>query len=249
MAGNHQSRPSGAGDLTPILSAFARIRLINLRSRPDRLRQAMAELQRAGIARQGGRFAVHSADKPAEAAGFPSPGARGCFTSHREVMREAQTSGCDNLLVFEDDIALPAVDPAAVAAVAAALRSTDWQVVYFGYLRPAPPDAPPGLHKTAAPTLGGHFYGIRQPLLGRMVAFMDACEARPPGHPEGGPMFRDGAFNHYRRLHPDTPVHLAVPLLGTQRASRTDLHRLPWPDRLPGVRLLAGLARRLAPRR
>lgn len=232
-------------NLGPVFEMFDEIRLINLASRPDRRRSALSELERAGISSQGPRFRLRVSEKPTEAMGFPSPGVRGCFTSHREVLRDAANAGAQSVLVFEDDIAICNVDAQAVSEISRQLATMPWAVVYFGYIRPQPKRFSTGLHRTDERTMGGHFYGIRGPMIERMVEFMDACELRPPGDPRGGPMFRDGAFNHYRKLHPETAVYLASPALGVQRSSRTDLHELRLYDRLPILKSLAQSIRSL----
>jgi hypothetical protein len=49
-----------------------------------------------------------------------------------------------------------------------------------------------------------------------------------------------------RRAHPELVTTFAM--LGVQRASRTDIGDTRWFDRVPGLRGLAGLARRLRSR-
>ena len=57
-------------------------------------------------------------------------------------------------------------------------------------------------------------------------------------------MHVDGAYNWYRRLHPSELALAAVPELGYQRSSRTDVHRLGWADSTPLVKdTIAGLRR------
>jgi hypothetical protein len=57
-------------------------------------------------------------------------------------------------------------------------------------------------------------------------------------------MHVDGAYTWYRRLSPEDVTLAAVPELGHQRSSRTDIHDLRWFDRLPLVHdTVAGLRR------
>ena len=46
-------------------------------------------------------------------------------------------------------------------------------------------------------------------------------------------MHVDGAYNWFRRANPQFKTLLAIPELGFQRASRTDIHELRWYDRVP----------------
>ena len=87
--------------------------------------------------------------------------------------------------------------------------------------------------------------GLDARVFGSLIAFLEAQLARVPGHPDGGPMHVDGSYNLFRRAHPEFETWLAVPELGYQRASRTDIHPLQWRDRAWGVRNAVGLLRRM----
>jgi hypothetical protein len=74
------------------------------------------------------------------------------------------------------------------------------------------------------------------------VRYLEAILARPAGDPDGGPMHVDGAYNWFRRANPQFKTVLAIPELGFQRASRTDIHDLRWYDKTPLIRnAVAGL--------
>ena len=49
-------------------------------------------------------------------------------------------------------------------------------------------------------------------------------------------MHVDGAYCWFRHAHPHFRTLLAVPELGYQRSSRTDIHDLRWFDRVPVAR-------------
>lgn len=61
-------------------------------------------------------------------------------------------------------------------------------------------------------------------------------------------MHVDDAFCRFRASHPQVVTLAANPPLGYQRRSRTDIHALPFYDRLPVLRTLSTLARRLIPK-
>jgi len=69
------------------------VRLINLRSRPDRLAAAMVELRRLDISRVD-RF---------DAIDHPN-GALGCALSHAECVRQLLDNGWESMMVCEDDV-------------------------------------------------------------------------------------------------------------------------------------------------
>ena len=67
---------------------------------------------------------------------------------------------------------------------------------------------------------------------------------RPAGHPDGGPMSPDGAFNIYLLQNPNVPCYVASPSLASQRSSRSDLTP-KWFDNVPGFRQAASTARKV----
>jgi len=81
-------------------------------------------------------------------------------------------------------------------------------------------------------------------VLPELVRFLDSAPLRPPGHPDGGPMFPDGALSFFRAKHPEIVTLAAAPSMAFQRASRSDLTPR-WFDRIPGLRETAGILRSL----
>jgi hypothetical protein len=53
----------------------------------------------------------------------------------------------------------------------------------------------------------------------------------------------DGGFNTFRRQNPDVTTLIAVPELGVQRSSRSDIASAKFFDRIPVLRDLADMAR------
>jgi len=78
-----------------------------------------------------------------------------------------------------------------------------------------------------------------------LVPYLEAMLARPPGHPEGGPMHVDGAYSWFRKDHPSMACIAAQPPLAIQRASQTDIHTMTCKDRLPFIASLRRLKRLL----
>lgn len=218
-----------------IINRFDRSYIINLRDRPDRKREVIAEFARAGIPLPHPKIEFYTAERPAEQGDFPSLGARGIFNSNRDVLRRAIADDLSNLLVFEDDVFFRDVPATEVAKVAAALDQEKWDIVYFGYIHPPDSALAGPLAQSDLLTIGGHFYGINGPFIRYMARYMDDCAARPPRHRLGGPTSRDGAFNHVRLIDPDIKVLLAVPNLAVQRYSPSDLS----PSRIDSIPILA----------
>ena len=232
-----------------LIETFGRIVVINLPDRADRRRGIDAELRKAGLSLDHPAVELFAAIRPDNAAGFPSVGAHGAFRSHRGVMARLLSQGWPRALVLEDDMAFATGAVARLPALAQALATQDWDLLY-GH----PGDRPEALPQAQAglvalpPDLGLiqlHFLGLTRRAAEIALPELDAMAVRAPGSPEGGPMHVDGALNWVRRSHPGLRALAAQPALATQRASRSDIARPRWFDRTPGLRQLATALRRL----
>src|SRR3984893_4403562 len=85
------------------LDFFDRVAIINLPSRPDRLRALRAELHRVGFDIDNEKVTIPFAPRPADTNGFPSRGVYGNFLSHLGILESACGDGLKNVLVLEDD--------------------------------------------------------------------------------------------------------------------------------------------------
>jgi glycosyl transferase, family 25 len=226
----------------PFLDFFGQIRIINLPARADRRQETESEFSTHGFPGPAENGLFFPAIAPEEAAGFPNRGVRGCYLSHLSILRQARDAGVDCLLILEDDIAfsrdIARLGPQAVQALA----RQDWDIAYFGHALPGTPGEARWLAVTQ-PMLLAHCYAVNGRILAKLVAFLEAILARPPGHPEGGPMHYDGALNTFLQQHPETRALYFSRNLGYQRPSRTDLHRMSVLDRNPVLRQFAGLIR------
>jgi glycosyl transferase, family 25 len=229
--------------LQTILDAFDRTYIINLRDRSDRRRGVLRELKRHGVRVDADQVRFYTAERPASRGAFPSRGARGSFSSHAAVLRQALEDDLETVLVLEDDIRISHHVERHGIALTRRLRQTSWDILYLGYLEPEAPAGDALLVDWDGPTIGGHFYAVHRRVLPRIISFMDACRRRPAGHPAGGPTFRDGAFNRFRQENPDVRTLVTSPCLAGQRSSRTDLHELAWFDRIRIMRPLVNGAR------
>lgn len=225
---------------------FERIFIINLPLRTDRQAEIAAQLKAIGLSLAEGRVELFAAVRPEAAEGFPSIGARGCFMSHLGVLRTAQHLGLQRVAIFEDDLDFAADFTVRIQPLLEQLAGVDWSVFYGGY------HLEQALHGQAQAELleaqpdeligTTHFVVFQGDAIAAAVQYLEAILARPAGDPAGGPMHVDGAYNWFRRANPQFKTVLAIPELGFQRASRTDIHDLRWYDTTPFVRrLVAGL--------
>lgn len=219
-----------------LIDFFDRTYIINLEDRSDRRRGVEGEFRAIGMEVPNEKVRFYTAVRPTVQGDFYSIGAKGSFSSHRNVLKLAADEGLDNVLVVEDDVSFRNVRAEAVESVLASLCEQAWDVVYFGYLEPAVPGLPGPLSPWPHDTLGGHFYAVNKRFLGIMIQYMNECELRPRNHPDGGPMSRDGAFNHIRYIKPNIRVLLAIPNFAHQRSSRTDIAPVKFFDRINWLR-------------
>jgi glycosyl transferase family 25 len=221
--------------------------VINLAYRTDRRDEFAAQLRHIGLSLDHPHVHVFDAIRPDAADGFPTIGTRGCFLSHLGVLRQALAADWASVLICEDDLDFTADTLTRLPQVTAALQTLPWAIFYGGH-----GEAPPGPQVAADlvqvdPGHGivcAHFYVVRRAAITDLVRYLEAILSRPPGHPDGGLMHYDGALAWFRKAHPHHITLAAVPPLGVQRPSRTDIHALRWFDRWPFVRTLVSALRR-----
>lgn len=224
------------------LNEFSKIFIINLATRVDRRAEISDQLKLVGLSFSSPNVNLFEAIRPADAGGFESIGARGCFMSHLGVLREAVS--LDNVLILEDDLDfVPHIDTLVRSAIKR--LPADWGIFYGGAFTDL---APSGLPLTRVPPLtslrNAHFVAFNGPVIASLVTYLEATLQRPPGHIDGGPMHVDGAYSRFRAENPEMKVFAAIPELGYQRPSRTDIHTLKWFDRTPVVKEVVQLIRR-----
>ena len=221
-----------------LVDAFDAVYVINLVYRTDRRADMDVELARIGLSFDHPKLHLFRAMRPEAAAGWPTIGARGCFESHLGVLDQACAAGDRQILVLEDDVRWSEALLVTPAETLAALLAKDWACLYGGPIKATRTDLPPTLRVLPAEEalIGLHCVALRAPFMQAAQPMLHAMCNRPPGHPDGGPMHVDGAYNHVRRAHPDLRAVIADPGLAHQRASRTDVHDLRWFDRLPVLR-------------
>lgn len=215
---------------------FDRIRVINLRHRKDRRSEMEAQLARVGLLGDP-RVEFHVASAPAEPGPFSSRGAHGCFLSHHTLLKEAAEAG-QSVLILEDDCDF--------LRDSATYALPDFDVFYGGYTASDP------RNPADSEIIGAHFMGYSARAAQAAAKYLtdylrpdfppDPKAAAEPGY---NPAIRppiDGALVWFRRAHPELRTVFAT--LGVQRASRTDIGEQRWFDRIPGLRAIAGLARK-----
>lgn len=220
-----------------LIDLFDRVYIVNLPSRRDRRVETIAEFLRFGVMVPSEQVCFFEATRPKEKEGFPSIGALGNLISQTRVMKDAIDRGLSRILICEDDLSLNQVSAADFSEIINGINSDCWGIASLGYLYPESPSVDlRGILPWAGPTRGTHMYAVQGPAIKAFHDYLEVVRVRPAGHPNGGAMFFDGAFNMVRDQVPEIKFYLAVPCLSGQRSSRTDLHDLRIYDRVDFLR-------------
>jgi hypothetical protein len=221
--------------LDNLLKYFGGAFLINLPERKDRLRTATKELARIGWSVGSNGVEIYVARKFSDRARFPSsPGVRGCFHSHWECIRRAYAQGKNSVLLIEDDIGLSPSIPGLTPGIISQLESKTWDFFYLGHEYTG--DIECANARTSEVKLlpvkteirTTQFYAVHGRIFSRLLEHLDRVASGTEGDQEFGPMPIDGAFNIFRRINPDVRGFMAVPKLGWQRPSRSDITPKPF---------------------
>jgi glycosyl transferase, family 25 len=230
------------------LDYFEQIYVINLPHRHDRRKEMAEQLEKIGLSFDSPGMRLFEAIRPDSPDGFPSIGTRGCFLSHLGVLQDARKHNYSRILIFEDDLNFAPDFNERAGAVMAALQREDWSLFYGGFALKSSPVIQEGevlLQATPGEFIQtAHFLAFRGSAIAEITNFLETVLSRSPGDPRGGPMHVDGAYCWFRFEHPSAITLMAVPELGYQRSSRTDIHSLRWFDQIPGIREAIGWLRR-----
>ena len=208
-----------------IIDYFDRTSIINLPERADRRAETRDEFRRAGWPIENNKADFFSATRPELANGFPSAGVRGCFLSHMNAIKKAKHDNLSNILIMEDDIAfIPDINTIADEALQE-LDQTEWGFLYLGHEHISGLSTSKRLEEITEPLLLKHFYAVNCKIFERFLQYLEQVLERPPGHPNGGPMYYDGALTTFRMQNRDINTFVILPSLGYQRSSRSDLHQ------------------------
>ena len=227
---------------------FDAVRIINLPHRVDRKAEIGIQLERLGLDWSSVGVNIFRAKQPADAGDFPSIGARGCFLSHLAILQEAVEKSSKKILIIEDDLDFCKDVVSRLHTILRTLEETDWSVFYGGYENL---NTSNGCHVSEdlllmaadLPIQTTHMVAFRGIAIQAARDYLEAMLARPPGSPDGGPMHVDGAYSWFRRDHPEMKTVAAVPPLGFQRSSKSDIDTSKWYDRAPVVSVLIARAR------
>lgn len=205
---------------------FDKIYVINLPSRKDRLLSIRREMEALGVTVDAPKFSVPAAPVLDDPGGFPTRGVRGNFLSHLANIEDACDNGFERVLILEDDAIFRTSlrDPGFQRRVFEAADAHPWSMWFLGHRLK---EHPWGSSKLVSPTTEAftwaHCYAVHRRGLMALRDYLRLVRDRPAGHPEGGKMYIDGAFSHYRRQFPDRICLVSRPALSIQKSSDSNL--------------------------
>jgi glycosyl transferase, family 25 len=225
-----------------LIDLFDCIMILNPPNRSERRKQFRRELVRVGWDPDDPRITWFPAVDTRTAAGYTSPGSRGCFLSHVAALNLARNAGHRRVLVLEDDCDFAPDFVDRQVQFVDWLASSPWGIAYLGQgeiLSGQPGLVPWHPEMRVAMT---HCYAAAGDVLLRLPRYLETITLRARGSPDGGPMSIDAGLCWFHRHNPDVVTVLAVPSLARQRSSRSDL--LPrWFDKVPGLCVAVAMAR------
>jgi glycosyl transferase family 25 len=216
--------------------------VINLEDRKDRRLEMERQLTQINWQTE-----YSQSQRPTEAAGFPSIGARGCFESHLSQLKRGAEFQCP-VVLMEDDLDFSPDFQRRWKTVLAQLIQTDWSIFYPAhYLKNC--SAGLTLLDNSRQVRCSHFVMFHPAIVRTVIEELEAIRSRPAGHPLGGPMHVDGAYQTIRSRRPEIKTYIFSPSLGFQRSSRSDIADNIY-DRIPAfqpaIRLYLRLKNRFA---
>jgi glycosyl transferase, family 25 len=228
-----------------LLNFFDKSYIINLPERLDRRETMKQELKRLGLLESSEQVVFFPAIKPTDQGKFPSIGAKGCFLSHLEVLKEARNQNLNHLLIMEDDLSFTRFLIEQQDAIVNELQHLNWDFVYLGHAVNLPPSRERLFQEYSKPLMFTHFLVVNKKTIAQLIDFLEEVLMRPGGHPEGGPMHVDGAYSTFRKQNPNVVTLIATPSLGFQRSSPSNVAGYKWFETLPIFTQLLGAVRKI----
>lgn len=227
--------------LGKIQDYFEKIYIINLPERQDRRNEMAEQLTKIGLSINHPIIYLFPAVRPLSADEFPTIGTKGCFLSHLGVLEDAVANQYSRILILEDDLNFSDNFNNMIAKTLEKVSKLDWDILYFSHKLPEPNsteqivlEIPPDQSLTTT-----HFLAFQGATIAKLTGYLELMLNRKSGDSLGGPMHVDGAYSWFRTQYTEYKTYVCLPVLGYQRASRTDIHQLSWLDSTPLVKKLS----------
>jgi len=230
-----------------LVDYFERLYIIHLPERTDRYYALSHELAAIGIDIKGSKVRLPVPPRPLELNGFPSLGVHGNFLSHLEILKECLRDKVEKVWILEDDAIFRRRlrRENAQNALIQQLKKNDWDLCYIGHAieQNALRSYPTGLVPFTGQFIWAHCYCVHARVLPQLVQYFEETLRNPPGHPRGGCLYIDGAFDLFRRFHPEAVCLVSNPNLSSQKGSPSSLASRSWYDRVSVAKPLVTASR------
>lgn len=211
--------------------------IINLPEHLNRRRDILGELRRLGLEEDDPKISIPYAPKPIDPDGFYSRGVHGNFLSHLNILKDARNKQYKRILILEDDALLSRRLVLEQHILVKQLKALKWDLCFLGHslteqlLKSRLP-----LVETRQEFMWMHCFMVDIGVYDRLIQYLEQTLNRSPGHPDGGRMYIDGAYNMFRRHNADVITFLANPSLSIQRGGPSSLGIRKWYDKRPFLR-------------
>lgn len=213
------------------------VNIINLKRRTDRKAHVEKMLQSHQLDAEKVQF--FEACEPLDAGKWPSIGAKGCFESHLNVLKKADQTNADAVLILEDDALFDNDWNTEFPKLLLRIQNEDF--VYVGHQLP-----PLGGELRIIPrgdeSLNTHCYIVKKRVLKPLIAFLEEVKEREEGHPLGGPQHYDGAIKTFFDQNVNFHAGRSSKSLCSQYSNTSDVTP-SWMDRFP-IRLFTNFYRK-----
>jgi len=149
------------------------------------------------------------------------------------------------VLILEDDVDFIDNRLIELPVILDDLAKQDWDICYLGNELNIESDSDALFVDYQQDILCAHLYAVQGTILPELITFLETILTRSPGDPAGGPMHYDGALNTFRSQNPSIKTLVLRNPIGLQRSSRTDIHPLRFHDRIPVIKTIVALLRKL----
>ena len=225
-----------------LIDYFDRLYVIHLPERVDRYQALSAELAAIGVDIKGAKVCFPEPPYPTDAHGFTSVGVYSNFIRHLGILKEALRDGLERVWILEDDAIFRhwLRREEEQEKLIMQLQQADWDICHLGHkisssdLR----SYPAGLVRYQGDFLWAHCYCVHARVLPQLVQYFEETLHNPAGHPRGGRLYIDGAFNLFRQLYPEAVCLVSNPNLSSQKGSSSNLANSKWYGRAALIRPL-----------
>ena len=233
--------------LRKIQDYFEKIYIINLPERQDRRNEMAEQLTKIGLSINHPSIYLFPAVRPLSADEFPVIGAKGCFLSHLGVLKDAVSNQYSRILILEDDLNFSDNFNNMIAETLEIASKLDWDILYFSHKLPESNSIEQIFLELPSDQglITSHFLAFQGTTIAKLTVYLELMLNRKSGDPLGGPMHVDGAYSWFRTQYTEYKTYVCLPVLGYQRASRTDIHQLSWLDSTPLVKKIVACLRKI----